>query len=144
MRVHRLLHPLGVDDEDTIRIDLGSADTDRGLVAVLVHDDTDEWEDTDREVEAQGTLDQSIEMFEDTGVVIVDRPPATPVPQVSDDFSVTFHRAQSPRAGTEPAWPPEPREPAIRAPQIRERAFKRARVYRVVNVLTDTKNEKKN
>ena len=139
-----MLSLIEVEDEDTHRIDLGSADTDRGLVAVVAHDDTDEWDDTDRDIEAQGTLDQSvgpadqaIGMFEDTGVVIVNKPPVTPVPQVTEDFAVSFHRAPSPRAGTESAWPPPPREPA----PISERAFRRARVYRVVN-LVDAKSDK--
>lgn len=130
----------GVEDEDTHEIDIGSADTDRGVMVVFAHADAEESDDTDRDVEAQGTLDRSTEMFEDTGVVIVNKPPAMSLSQVSDDFTITFRH---PRAGTEPAWPPKPRQPAIKAPLIRERAFKRARVYRVVNLL-DTKNEKKN
>lgn len=109
-------------------------DTDRGLMAVLSCADTAEWDDTDQEIEAQGTIDTTPVMFEDTGVVILDRPLAEPAR--TDTFVVTFRTTRSNtrplRASTAEEWPPEPRAPAVRAPQIRDRAFKHAGIYKIV------------
>jgi hypothetical protein len=128
-----------VDDDDTTQVS-PAPDTDRGLLAVMI-DDTDEWDDTDRDVPAQGTIDTTDEMFADTGVHIVDRPVAAS--SDTDRFAVTFRPARfKPRATTADEWPPQPREPAIRAPQFRARAFKRAAIYAVA-VRPETKNTKK-
>ena len=109
------------------------------LPAVMTAD-TDEWEDTDS-IAAQGTIDTP---YEDTGVVIVNKPVELGPPGQTDRFVVTFRkptavafRAPLPptpaaRATTADDWPPAPREPAQAAPQIRERAFKRAAVYTIV------------
>jgi hypothetical protein len=119
--------------------------------------DTIEWDDTDRDVTAQGTVETTPLMFEDTGVLVVeasiDPEPAPP----SDHFVVTFRRpavtppdpdtartrpglfARKQRASTVDDWPPAPRAPAVQSPQIRDRAFRRAAVYTIVN-RDDTKN----
>ena len=132
-----------VDDEDTEVGPAPQPDTDRSLLAVMCAD-TDEWDDTDREIQAQGTIDTEPAMFEDTGVVIVAAKPSDPAPTNklvvtfrSTESNVTFRRPT--RATTAEEWPPEPRAPARQAPQIRERAFKRAGVYRIVT-RPDTKN----
>jgi len=146
-----------VDNDDTQPLSVvGSADTDRSLAAQIATGDTDEWDDTDREVPAQGPPTSTPQMFEDTGVMIIDKPVEI---TRSDRFAVTFKPKQrgtfEDEAPTEPVdsmitpgrqatsadWPPTPREPATRAPQIRERAFKRAGVYHVVG-RPETKNEK--
>lgn len=104
-----------VDDEDT---EVGTAPA--------------EFEDTDREI-----LVGTTQMFEDTGIVIIDKP-AEP-PGQSDRFVVTFRkpttaitfREQRPRkvrhvrASTADGWPPPPRAPAARAP-------KRTAIYTIV------------
>ena len=125
-----------MEDEDT---EVGPAPrplTDPRRFSVMIAD-TAEWDDTDREVEAQGTIDTTPQMFEDTGVVIIDRPVD---PLRTDRFAVTFRPpppvtfrpTHHPRATTAGEWPPPPREPAIRAPQFRDRTVKRAAVYDVV------------
>src|SRR5688572_4457889 len=78
-----------VDDfEDTdVGIPLPHADTDpRYVLTAVAQADTDEWDDTDRDVEAQGQITVTPAMFEDTGVVIVSRP-AEPR---RDQFLITF------------------------------------------------------
>jgi hypothetical protein len=120
-----------VDDEDTEVGPAPQPDTDRAIHAVMLAD-TDEWDDTDQAIEAQGTIDTTPAMFEDTGVVIVDKP--TPS-RTSERFAVTFRepspvRLREPRARTQDEWPPPTRTPA--APKIRDRAFKHAAVYAVV------------
>ena len=178
MPVHPLLVRSFVVEDDTDVLLLPLADTaPRVLVSAV--GDTDEWDDTDKDMIAQGPIVTAPAMFEDTGVVIVDRPAE---PMRSDRFMVTFrepnklpppllnfaecsrvefpdepptepfdfelspvHQARDvddvavpkERASTSGEWPPAPRAPA--APQIRERAFKRAGVYKVV-VRPDTNN----
>jgi hypothetical protein len=151
-----------VDNDDTQPLSVtgqGLADTDPHVAAQIASADTAEWDDTDREVPAQGPSSSTPQMFEDTGVVIIDKPTEI---QRSDRFAVTFKKQRvtfEEEAPTEPVdvdidvevthqrqatvgdWPPTPREPATRAPQIRDRAFKRAGVYHVVG-RPDTKNEK--
>ena len=132
-----------MDDEDT---EVGpppkQPDTDRALVSVMLAD-TDEWDDTDREMFAQGTIDTTPQMFEDTGVLILNAPAQ---PANSDKLVVTFREPSvvafrkptnpSPpittRASTAGDWPPPPREPAQPAP-------KRAGFYATVT-RPDTKN----
>ncbi|MDQ3333842.1 MAG: hypothetical protein M4D80_01550 [Myxococcota bacterium] len=119
-----------MDDEDT-----WASDTEVGISAVMLAD-TDEWEHTDREIEAQGTIDTDPQVFEDTGVVIISKPDA---PAKSEHLLVTFRqpstvsfREPAPRAARAPTsdeWPPSPREPAQ---PIRERALKSAGVYTVI------------
>ena len=111
---------------------------DRGQLAAMTAD-TDEWEDTERSIEAQGTLEEVPQMYEDTGVVIVNRPAE---PGQSDRLVVTFREPSSGVTFREPklraataGWPPEPREPA----PIRERALRHAGVYTVV-ARPETKN----
>ena len=124
------------------RVSVMFADT-----AELALEDTGEWDDTDREMFAQGTIDTCPQMFEDTGLVIVNKPT-----EPTDKLIVTFREpsivtfreptnpsarpaaATAPRASTADDWPPTPREPA---PQIRER--KHAGIYTVVT-RPDTKN----
>jgi hypothetical protein len=113
-----------VDDEDTWVGPAPTPDIDRGLREVMLAD-TDEWEHTDREIEAQGTIDTDPQMFDDTGVVIINRPEEM---TKSDHFVVTFRqppavafRKPPPRAATADEWPPSPRGPA---PAGRERALK--------------------
>ena len=147
-----------MDDEDTEvgpapkanggRVSVMFADT-----AELALDDTDEWDDTDRDMFAQGTIDTSPQMFEDTGVVILDKPAE---PAQSQTLVVTFRQpsvvtfreptnsnarpaATAPRASTADEWPPAPRGPAQAAPQIRDRERKHAGIYTVVT-RPDTKN----
>jgi hypothetical protein len=122
-----------VDDEDTWVGPVPHFDLPAAMTA-----DTDEWEDTDRSIEAQGTIDESPQMFEDTGVVIVDKPAELGAP--NDRLVVTFRRPamvtfREPRAATAEGWPPAPRRPA----PIRERAFKHAAVYTIV-ARPETKN----
>ena len=112
-----------MDDEDTWVGPAPTPDTDRGLVAVMLAD-TDEWEHTDREIEAQGTIDT--DPLDDTGVVIINKPED---PANSDNFGITFREPRGLRAATADEWPPSPREPA---PPIRERALRHASVYTVV------------
>ena len=126
-----------VEEEDTQVGPPPPADTDRRITAIAFSD-TGEWDDTDRDVPAQAKIETTPEMFEDTGVMIIEKP----VPQEvsiaeSDRFSITFKEptnplAQPARASTAGGWPPPPRKPATPAPQIRERAFKRAGVYKSV------------
>lgn len=116
-------------DQDDTEVGLRPApapDTDRDQRAVMLAD-TDEWGDTD-ELLAEGTIDTTTpQMFEDTGVVIIDRPPE---PAKSDKLVVTFRdrplvrfkeATQPPaahaRASTSAEWPPPPREPAPQAPR---------------------------
>jgi hypothetical protein len=123
------------------------------LAATLATGDTDEWDDTDRDVTSQATAVRNAQMFEDTGVVIVNRPAANeeaaiteevevPVVQHSEKLVVTF-RAPKTRAATHDDWPPAPRQPAVQAPATRDRAFRRAAVYKIVG-RPETKNENKN
>ena len=119
MPVHTLLAAVFVDDEDT---EVGPAP--RPPLAVMVAD-TAEFDDAD---------DTTPQMFEDTGVVIIDKPA---VPTTSDRLVVTFRRpsgnvtfrqhrkVRHVRASTAEDWPPSPRQPAIRAP-------KHAAVYTIV------------
>ncbi len=122
--------------------------------STLAFGDTAEWDDTDREVVAQGTVETTPLMFEDTGVLIVeaslDPDPAPP----SDHFAVTFRNPMpadpdtartrpglfgKKRASTVDDWPPAPRAPAVPSSQIRERTFRRAAVYTIVH-RDETKN----
>ena len=133
---------MGVDDEDTEVGPPPKPDTDRAVSVMLA--DTDEWDDTDPEMFAQGTIDTSPQMFEDTGVLILDAPPQ---PTNSDKLVVTFREPSvvtfrkrtdpieppiSARASTAGGWPPPPREPAQPAP-------KRAGIFAVVT-RPETKN----
>ena len=126
-----------MEDEDT---EVGPAPrplTDPRRFSVMIAD-TAEWDDTDREVEAQGTIDTTPQMFEDTGVVIIDKPTRTD--RITFRPPVAFRKpTHHPRATTAGEWPPPPREPAVRAPQIRDRTFKHAGIYDVV-VRPDTKS----
>jgi len=136
-----------VEDEDT---EVGPAprpNTNPRRFSIMTAD-TAEWDDTDREVEAQGTIDTTPQMFEDTGVVIIDKPVD---PVRTDRLAITFRRSPPPvalkrpphvvhpRATTAGEWPPPPREPATRAPQLRARTIKRAAVYEIV-VRPDTQS----
>jgi hypothetical protein len=137
-----------VDDEDTQVGPAPQSDTDRRLAAIALVDalvDTLEWDDTDRDVPAQGKIETTPQMFEDTGVMIVDSPTERPVAQTAIEpveivetprFEIRFKNQRATTAGD---WPPEPRKPAIKSPQIRERAFRRAGVYKSVG-RPDTKN----
>ena len=127
MPVHTLLVHQSVDDEDT---EVGPAP--RPPLAVMVAD-TAEFDDTDRDILAQGTIDTSPQMFEDTGVVIINKPTEL---APTDRFVVTFRRPTGTtfrqqrkilhvRASTAEDWPPSPRVPANRAP-------KHAAVYTIV------------
>ena len=87
MAVHPLLLRSDVvDEDDTDVLLLPLADTDPRVLVSAVGD-TDEWDDTDRDMVAQGPIVTAPAMFEDTGVVIVDRPAE---PTRSNHFIVTF------------------------------------------------------
>jgi hypothetical protein len=122
-----------VDDDDTQVGPMPKpSDTD-----ALPSADTGEWDDTDREIVAHDDREFAPAMFDDTGVVIIDKPVEPAPPSPTDTLVVTFRkpcrtRRPPPRGSTVADWPPAPREPAARAPQIRERALKNAGVYTVV------------
>lgn len=140
-----------VDEDDTEVGVILQADTDPLVIAA----------DTDRDIATPRHASPNPIMFEDTGMVIVDRPLA---PTCSDRLVITFRRPTPPpwpeidfaeasrvefaddepptetfeptprstRASTSAEWPPPPREPAAEAPPIREHTSRRAAVYAVV------------